>query len=358
MISPQSYTKEWILSQVKTIGKADPNLLEMVIYAFSLLEQLVAGKLEFVFKGGTSLLLLLPEQKRFSTDIDILSTAERKDIEVLLEQICKTSVFSRWELDDRRSYKPGIPKAHYKLFFTSGLDDKEKHIMLDIVFENPSYPEMLTKQISLPWFQIDGDPLIVSVPSPNAILGDKLCAFAPNTIGVPYNADKDREIVKQLFDINLLMPYVTDINLVSRSFTNTAAQEISYRPDKPFKMDEIYSDVRQTAFMMAHGFRERYASATNRENYIAIENGRAALRSFMIGRAMLPKESILLAASQAAYTTTLIQTGRTDSFQLFDEKMDLSAFQFTELDYSPLNRLSKLPGGILYYLKNVYDLTR
>lgn len=358
MITKQSYTKEWILSQVKTIGKADPNLVELVIYAFTLLEQLALNKIDFVFKGGTSLLLLLPEPKRFSTDIDILCTIGQKDIESVLDNICKHSFFTHWTLDDRRSYKPGIPKAHYKLFFVSELDAKEKEIMLDILIEKPDYPELLQSVIELPWLLSEGEPLRVSVPTVNAILGDKLCAFAPGTIGVPYNAGKDREIVKQLFDINLLIPYVTNIDMVSRSFITIAAKEISYRPDKPVTMDQIYDDIRNTAFLMAYGFRDKYASDEDRKQYIAIESGRAALKSFIVGTTMVSREIILLAASQAAYITTLIRSGNTAAFKMFDKKQDITSWLFTDLPYSSLNRLSKLPGGILYYLKSALDLKK
>ncbi len=38
--------------------------------------------------------------------------------------------------------------------------------------------------------------LQVLVPSIECILGDKLTAFAPHTIGVPLHANKDMEIIK------------------------------------------------------------------------------------------------------------------------------------------------------------------
>lgn len=358
MITNESYTKEWILLQSKTIGKADPNLVELVIFAFTLLEQLVINNLNFVFKGGTALLLLLPEPKRFSTDIDILCLAGQKDIEAILENICKNSAFTRWELDDRRSYRPGIPKAHYKLFFTSQLDEKEKEIMLDILFEKPDYPEMVEKEIKLPWLHAEGNPLLVTIPTANSILGDKLCAFGPETIGVPYNAGKDREIVKQLFDINLLASFITNIEIVAQSFKTIAAKEISYRVENSVTMDQIFLDIRNTAFMMAYGYREKFESDANRVKYYAIESGRSALKSFIVGSNMVSKETILLAAAQAAYITTLIQLNAQNSFNLFDEKQDVTKYHFPEPPHSSLNRLSKLLNGTLYYLKNTHDLTQ
>lgn len=358
MINPQSCSKEWILSQSKSTGKADPNLIELVIYAFNLLELLIVHKLQFVFKGGTSLLLLLKEPKRFSTDIDILCTASQKQIEAILEEICKTSVFSRWALDDRRSYKPGIPKAHYKLFFISELDSKEKEIMLDVLIEKPDYPEIISKEIKLNWLQTEGEHILVSVPSTDAILGDKLCAFAPDTIGVPYNAGKDREIAKQLYDIGLLVSHINNIDIVAQSFKVIAAKEISYKTYKVIMIDDVYRDIRNTAFIMAHGFRDKYESDENKKKYQAIENGRTALKSFIIGTAMVSRESVLLAATQAAYITLLIQLNKTETFSLFNEKHNINNYLFSEPPQSMFNKLSKLPCGILYYLRSISDLTR
>jgi predicted nucleotidyltransferase component of viral defense system len=52
-----------------------------MVYALHLLERLKANGLNFVFKGGTSLLLLLKEGNRFSIDIDIICNSHRIDLE-------------------------------------------------------------------------------------------------------------------------------------------------------------------------------------------------------------------------------------------------------------------------------------
>ena len=48
----------------------DKILIEKVIRAFLLLEGLVREDVEFVFKGGTALMLLFNSTKRLSIDID------------------------------------------------------------------------------------------------------------------------------------------------------------------------------------------------------------------------------------------------------------------------------------------------
>ena len=46
--------------------------------------------------------------------------------------------------------------------------------------------------VSSPFIELDDNPLLVSIPSVNDILGDKFTAFAPNTSGIPYfKGDKD-----------------------------------------------------------------------------------------------------------------------------------------------------------------------
>lgn len=75
MIKETSHTKDWIqnISNTFKVGKrsADPNLIEKVVKAFTLLESLSVLELDFIFKGGTSLLLLLDKMHRFSIDINI-----------------------------------------------------------------------------------------------------------------------------------------------------------------------------------------------------------------------------------------------------------------------------------------------
>ena len=60
MISSQSRTAEWIMgirgtSRIPT----DPILIEKMILALTLLENLHASGIDFIFKGGTSMLLIL-----------------------------------------------------------------------------------------------------------------------------------------------------------------------------------------------------------------------------------------------------------------------------------------------------------
>ncbi len=61
MILETTYTKAWVekIRKQKDYKKADPSNIEKMLYALSLLENLVESRLEFIFKGGTALILLL-----------------------------------------------------------------------------------------------------------------------------------------------------------------------------------------------------------------------------------------------------------------------------------------------------------
>ena len=67
MLKRENYTSEHIDALRKQTG-ADPSILERTGFAFGLLEALCRVKMPFIFKGGTSLLILLDEPRRLSTD--------------------------------------------------------------------------------------------------------------------------------------------------------------------------------------------------------------------------------------------------------------------------------------------------
>jgi len=70
MIEKNTYTIDWITDLRNKLGKRiDPKLVEKMIFALTLLEQLQLNNLNFVFKGGTALLLATETPKRFSIGI-------------------------------------------------------------------------------------------------------------------------------------------------------------------------------------------------------------------------------------------------------------------------------------------------
>jgi len=229
-----------------------------------LLEQLQFSNLKFIVKGGTSLILLMKEPKRFSVDIDVIVSPKisKKELEKYLSEIIATSAFERLELDEKRSYQGNIPKAHYKFIYNSNFTNKnqdgqvisnpEREILLDILFAENHYPTLVDIPLETEWILQNDKSISVTIPDINSILGDKLTAFAPNTTGVPYNAEKEKEILKQLFDIGHLFDLLTDITNFKKSFLETAKGEIAYRPERKIKsVEQILHDIIDTALLIA-----------------------------------------------------------------------------------------------------------
>ena len=76
---------DWILNLKRKLGKhSDAKLIEKVIWALTLLEQLQVNGLNFTFKGGTALVLATEKPKRFSIDIDIITEHSEKEITAVL----------------------------------------------------------------------------------------------------------------------------------------------------------------------------------------------------------------------------------------------------------------------------------
>lgn len=72
MIKSENASKEWIEAITKSTKAKDKILVEKVVRALMLLEGLAKSNLDFVFKGGTALMLLFRSSKRLSIDIDII----------------------------------------------------------------------------------------------------------------------------------------------------------------------------------------------------------------------------------------------------------------------------------------------
>src|SRR5690349_2194081 len=103
--------------EVDRFSKINPPVLEKMIRALALLEALASQKLNFIFKGGTSLILIIEDPRRFSVDIDIVTRHSQRELEDTFNKITASGLFAKWELDAKRSYSGPIPKAHYSFFY-------------------------------------------------------------------------------------------------------------------------------------------------------------------------------------------------------------------------------------------------
>lgn len=359
MILPSSYTPDWIREKRKTYSKSDPTIMEKVIYALSLVEQLAHAGLNFTFKGGTSLLLILPEPKRFSIDVDIITTESREKLEAVLDAVCEARVFTRFELDGFRSYKPGIPKAHYLLTFFSQWDNKEKVILLDVLFEEHGYPALIQAPIVNEWVETDTNPVTVQIPSADSITGDKLTAYAPNTVGIRFRVEhadggvteKQMEVMKQLFDIGILFDRLTNLTHFRQSFETTSKKEITYRVELNLTVEDILNDIIDTSLMIA----SLGKSFDPKGDYPHIATGINQLKSYIYNGTFRSDEAVL-ASSKAAYLAAIVLTRYDGEIHRWREGNDIKQYFIAPVDYQFLNKRRNIPGGPLFYWYHTLSL--
>ena len=349
MIKAESYTEDWIK---ETAGKykSDPILVEKVIYALTLLESITISELKFIFKGGTALMLLLREPKRFLIDIDIIITKKTDDLQSIFDKIIEDSVFTKVEKDERKS-KSTIDKEHYKFYYKTKTKSlgPEQYILLDILYEDSHYGENIIElEIISPFTSSEKDNPKVTVPKPESILGDKMTAFAPKTTGIPYKIGKEVEIIKQLFDVGNLFDTVEDIEVVGSVFNLFAKTELEYRGKKDLEPKDVLEDIFQTAMAISTrgksgdgDFDELQKGIKNIKNYIFSEN-------FHIEAAMIP-------TAKAAYLSALLQTGTKD-FDRFTKPDEIAEWIIEQPFESRLNRLKKTNPEAFYYWYKTYEL--
>jgi len=358
MINNKSFTKEWLDSfRAKKEHKGiNVTILEKMVHALSLLEHLKLAGLDFVFKGGTSLVLLLEEGNRFSIDIDIISSVERKKLEEILDAVLGNSHFSKNTLNERRSYKEGIPKAHYTFEFNSVYNPNVPGtILLDILFDSPHYPELIETSINTPWLSVDEDVTTITTPSVNSICGDKLTAFAPETIGIPYyKADQlfAMEICKQLFDLGKLFESITDMATVKKSFSAFAKAELSYRSsDKDFsnrKLTEtnVLWDSINTCAIIAK--RERNPTAETKKKFTDLNLGIRSFGSAFLMTGNFRIEEAMAASARVAYINAILLQPKAIDIEYY-KGQDISELMIENEDWAFLNRLKRQPDKSIFY---------
>ncbi|MCA0447270.1 MAG: nucleotidyl transferase AbiEii/AbiGii toxin family protein [Bacteroidetes bacterium] len=367
MIDITSLSTEWITGK-RILYSKDPSLMESMIFALYLLEQLALTELAFVFKGGTSLILLMKEPKRFSVDIDIIVNPEinRTNLETYLSKISASSAFIRMELDERRSYQGKIPKAHYRFIYNSNFPNRnqegkiisnpEREILLDILFAENHYPTLIDIPLETDWLLQVGNPVTIKTPDINSILGDKLTAFAPNTTGVPYGKGKEKEILKQLFDVSCLFHLVTDLGVFKASFLASAKGEIEYRPERKIEsVNQVLNDIIETALLIAK--KDVHMTMDEKTKVNEIIKGINQFRNFVF----MGKFNVLeaqVAGSKAAYLSAVILMDYKGELRRFSEELQLTDYLITNPDYNFLNKRLKFvaKGEALYYWFHTINL--
>lgn len=200
-----------------------PVLAEQVVHCLELVAQLVDSGLPFMFKGGNSLLLLLPEPKRFSIDIDIATGEPREAVDAAVERVLERSgVFTRFEKRQHKT-KPWLPMTSYNLYYTSHFTDPaETFIMLDVQLRLSGYAK---KPVPVRCGGIYAAPVEVLAPTEGSLVGDKLLTLGPATLGIPTGKGKAAQRLKHVFDVATLSRRNPDLAAVRGAIEYCMRQE-------------------------------------------------------------------------------------------------------------------------------------
>ncbi len=198
-------------------------LAEQAVHCLELVAELVETGLNFQFKGGNSLLLVLGEPQRFSIDVDIASDQSREEIEnVLNKLISQFGVFTRWERRQHKT-KPWIPLSSYYLYYNSLFDPSpDVNIMLDVQMRRSAYRTEFREVICGTLYKSSTK---CELPLPSSIISDKLLTLGPSTLGIPVGRGKEAQRLKHVYDVSRLLGTEPDVDMMRESFASCLKQE-------------------------------------------------------------------------------------------------------------------------------------
>jgi predicted nucleotidyltransferase component of viral defense system len=352
VIDKTNLTLAWIDQASKNNNNADKILVDRVIHALLLLEGLVNQKLDFIFKGGTALMLRFGSVKRLSIDIDIIILKRPENLNTIFNDLVKEQGFNRFELQVRIQNSK-IDKEHFKFYYTPIYKTKEEemYILLDILYEEINYKNIDNIPIQSSFVPEFGTPIDVLIPSFDDILGDKLTAFAPNTTGIPYikkGEEKNMEIIKQLYDVGNLFDVVSDLNNLKSTFEKFAQTELSYREKTDLNVKDVLDDIYQTSLSIST------RGVIGNGNFEQLLNGIKAIKQFIFSESYQIEKAIIHSA-KAAYLSSIIKNNA-NKIEKFTSPDQVKDFDIKDQNINRLNRLKKSNPEAFFYWYKIYEL--
>jgi hypothetical protein len=352
MIDSRVIHIDWINEASVKNNKADKILVEKVVRSLLLLEGLSSSGLQFIFKGGTALMLMQGSTKRLSIDIDIV-IPDNVELDAIFETIVKDKGFTGFELQERKVIST-IEKAHYKFHYIPAhkTAQAEEYVLLDILFEKSQYQQINSIDIDSTFVFQKGSPLQVQVPSFDDIMGDKLTAFAPNTTGIPYEKggnSRAMELIKQLYDIGNIFIAVKNPSVTSITFHAFAKTELGYR-DISGETNIVLDDIIDTSLTIST------RGQLGAGKLDALMHGIAQLKQYIFSENYHLEKAINHAA-RAAYMAALIQTGA-KTINRFAEPMEIKDWTIANQKYNKLNKLKKSNPEAFYNWFNALTLLK
>lgn len=184
------------------------------------------------------------------------------------------------------------------------------------------------------------------MPSVNCILGDKLTAFAPHTTGIPFGMDKELEIIKQLYDISVLVDAHDNLDDVYTSYIATVEAELAYR-GLSVSPERVLQDTINASVCIAS--RGHYSS----DEYPLYLQGMRGIVGHIYGERFSADKAVLPACKTMYLAACLLKRKR---FNRVTDPSRFSGAHIGNTQYARLSSLRKLDAEAFAYAVQAIEL--
>jgi len=237
--SPENFTQtrvESLFSEGLVSSKVN---LEKAIFALEYVAQLQETGLDFIFKGGSAVQILLGDRwNRLSVDVDICTDASEEELREALEAIKRRFDGEGFTYSARRDEILGtVPFLSFRVT-TPPITERGRVILLDAMGLKP---HLATRKTPLRAFYY-GSHVTVTTPTIGAILGDKLSTIGPTTVGRAMRDSRNGlEYAKHFYDINHLSYAEPDSEECANAYSESVSIQSRVRR-RDFTVDECVED--------------------------------------------------------------------------------------------------------------------
>ena len=324
-----------MIDTTKTVGTAttfDPNRvqallsqgvinnianLEKAILSLEYLGQLQKEGLDFVFKGGSAIQVILSKKwTRLSVDADICSDVSEKELLEVLANIYEKFNKSAFSFEQRNSEITGEIPFYLYVFKAPSITvtGEMRTCLLDVMGIKPKYA---TTKLRLQTSFFDSD-VTVTTPTVGALLGDKLSIIGPNTMGRRLADSRNGvEYAKHFYDIKNLQDVDFSFKDCSQAFHEAVELQRKVR-NRTFSVLECCDDMLFTC-QVASLPQQIGADLVQRlkgnqrtralSEYKILRDGLARFRPFLVQGLTYTWDDLRYYASSTALLTKMVQTG-------------------------------------------------
>jgi len=199
------------------------------------------------------------------------------------------------------------------------------------------------------WIQTTEEIITVKMPTFDAILGDKLTAFAPKTTGILYTKGRPVEIIKQLFDVSFLMDNISDLKVVSSSYAKVVEEELVFRKLE-LSPEQVLEDTQEACYILS-------ARDTKSEEFKHLQLGVSNFTNFTITKFNI--EEAITAAAKVTYLSEIIKANEEITIEKFDNPLEVKDWLIDDEQFNKLTKPKKSnPESIFYWFKTILIFTK